>query len=200
MRIGLLGGTFDPVHIGHLIGAQAAADQIGLDQVLFVPAANPPHKSTVPISEAEHRVAMLKLAVADNGRFAIYLDEIERGGSSYTIDTIRRFRQTLAPQDELFFILGADNLAEFTTWKDWRAICRESRLISLKREGFSAVDYSIPEPLKQVEILWVDMPLIGISSTDIRSRIVAGTSTRYWVPQSVAEYIETHSLYGRSKS
>ena len=200
MRIGLLGGTFDPVHIGHLIGAQAAADQIGLDQVLFVPAANPPHKSTVPISEAEHRVAMLKLAVADNGRFAIYLDEIERGGSSYTIDTIRRFRQTLAPQDELFFILGADNLAEFTTWKDWRAICRESRLISLKREGFSAVDYSIPEPLQQVEILWVDMPLIGISSTDIRSRIVAGTSTRYWVPQAVAEYIETHSLYGRSKS
>jgi len=196
----LLGGTFDPVHIGHLIGAQAAANQIGLDQVLFVPAANPPHKSTVPISEAEHRVAMLKLAVADNGRFAIYLDEIERGGSSYTIDTIRRFRQTLAPQDELFFILGADNLAEFTTWKDWRAICRESRLISLKREGFSADDYSIPEPLKQVEILWVDMPLIGISSTDIRSRIVAGTSTRYWVPQAVAEYIETHSLYGRSKS
>lgn len=200
MQIGLLGGTFDPVHIGHLIGAQAAADQIGLDQVLFVPAANPPHKSTIPISEAEHRVAMLKLAVADNDRFGIHLDEVERGGASYTIDTIRRFRQTLAPQDELFFILGADNLAEFTTWKDWGSICRESRLISLKREGFSAADYSIPEPLQQVEILWVDMPLIGISATDIRSRIAAGASIGYWVPQAVAEYIESHSLYGRSKS
>ncbi len=200
MRIGLLGGTFDPVHIGHLIGAQAAADQIGLDRVLFVPAANPPHKSTVPISEAGHRVAMLKLAVADNDRFEIHLDELERGGASYTIDTIRRFRQTLAPQDELFFILGADNLVEFTTWKDWRAICRESRLVSLKRERFNAADYPIPEPLQQVEILWVDMPLIGISATDIRSRIDAGASIRYRVPQAVAEYIETHGLYGKSNS
>lgn len=200
MRIGLLGGTFDPVHLGHLIGAQAAADQLGLDRVLFVPAANPPHKSTVPISEARYRVEMLKLAVADNHLFEICLDEIERGGSSYTIDTVRRFRRETAPQDELYFILGADNLVEFTTWKDWRDICRQSRLVSLKREGFSEEQYQVPRPLRQVEIIWVDMPLIGISATDIRSRHAAGASIRYRVPRAVSEYIETHGLYGDSNS
>ena len=119
----MLGGTFDPVHIGHLIGAEAAADQLGLDRVLFVPAARPPHKSTVPISAAGHRVAMLRLALKGSERFDIHLDEIERGGAnSYTIDTIRRYRDVMKASDELFFILGADNLAEFTTWKDWQDI------------------------------------------------------------------------------
>jgi len=200
LGIGILGGTFDPVHIGHLIGAQAAADQLGLDRVFFVPAAQPPHKSTVPISEAAHRVAMLELALADNERFEISLDEIERGGASYTIDTIRRFRETLKPQDELFFILGADNLVDFTTWKNWQDICRDSRVVSLKREGFGRQRYRIPEPLQKEEIIWVEMPLIGISATDIRARVAAGASIRYRVPQTVAEYIESHGLYSDSKS
>jgi len=200
LGIGILGGTFDPVHIGHLIGAQAAADQLGLDRVYFVPAAQPPHKSTVPISEAAHRVAMLELALADNERFEISLDEIERGGASYTIDTIRRFRETLKPQDELFFILGADNLVDFTTWKNWQDICRDSRVVSLKREGFGRQRYRIPEPLQKEEIIWVEMPLIGISATDIRARVAAGASIRYRVPQTVAEYIESHGLYSDSKS
>ena len=200
MRIGLLGGTFDPVHLGHLIGAQAAADQLGLDRVFFVPAANPPHKSAVPISQARHRVEMLKLAVADNHLFEICLDEIERGGSSYTIDTVRRFRKEAAPQDELYFILGADNLADFTTWKDWQEICRQSRLVSLRREGFGEQQFRVPESLSQVEIIWVDMPLIGISATDIRSGYAAGATIRYRVPRAVSEYIDTHGLYSDRKS
>ncbi|MBN2290188.1 MAG: nicotinate-nucleotide adenylyltransferase [Candidatus Glassbacteria bacterium] len=199
MRVGMLGGTFDPVHLGHLIGAQAAAEQLELDKVLFVPAAQPPHKSSVPISEAGHRVAMLELALTDNDLFGIYLDEIERGGASYTVDTIRRFKDLSGGADEVFFILGADNLAEFTTWKDWQGICREARLVSLKREGSNSGCYRVPEQLQQVEIAWVEMPLIGISATDIRIRCAAGKSIRYRVPDTVAGYIGAHGLYGRSK-
>ena len=196
MRIGLLGGTFDPVHLGHLIGAQSAAEQLGLDQVLFVPAANPPHKLTKPITAALHRVAMLRKAIANNKRFGLYLDEIHREGNSYTIDTLRRFRKNnLGPEDELYFILGADNLVELNTWKQWRAICREARIAALVREGFLPEELPLQGKLKEIQVIWVKMPLIGISATGIRTACAAGKSIRYLVPDPVAEYIETHRLY-----
>lgn len=195
MRVAMLGGTFDPVHIGHLIGAQAAAEQLQLDRVLFVPAANPPHKLNVPITPAEHRVAMLERALAGNERFSLYLDEISRSGRSYTIDTVRRYRQSeLKDGDELFFILGADNLAELHTWKNWKALCREVKFVALAREGFEP-DNEFLEKRHCATILLVKMPLIGISATDIRNSCAAGYSIRYLVPDSVAEYIESQRLY-----
>ena len=193
-----MGGTFDPVHIGHLIGAEAAADELGLDQVLFVPAANPPHKLKVPISSAVHRIAMLRKALAKNKRFGLYLDEIERGGNSYTIDTIRRFRKKLKAGDDLFFILGADNLNELNTWKDWEDIHRESRLVALDREGFSGSRH-INKKSDRMDIIRVKMPLIGVSATGIRSACAAGKSIRYMVPGPVADYIDTHGLYRESR-
>ncbi len=196
MRVAMLGGTFDPVHIGHLIGAQAAAEQLQLDRVLFVPAANPPHKLNVSITPAEHRVAMLERALAGNKRFSLYLDEISRSGRSYTIDTVRRYRQSEHKEgDELFFIVGADNLAELHTWKYWKALCREVKFVALAREGFEPDNGFLEKKLGSAEILWVKMPLIGISATGIRNSCAAGYSIRYLVPDSVAEYIESHRLY-----
>ena len=196
MRVAMLGGTFDPVHLGHLIGAQAAAEQLQLDRVLFVPAANPPHKMKVPITPAEHRVAMLERALAGNECFSLYLDEITRGGRSYTIDTVRRYRQSeLKEADELFFIIGGDNLAELHTWKDWDALCREVKFIALAREGFRQDNESLAKNLGRSEILWVEMPLIGISATGIRKSCASGKLIRYLVPDPVAEYIESRRLY-----
>ena len=196
MRVAMLGGTFDPVHLGHLIGAQAAAEQLELDRVLFVPAANPPHKLNVPITPAEHRVAMLERALAGSERFSLYLDEITRSGSSYTIDTVRRYRQSeLQEGDDLFFIVGADNLAELHTWKNWEALCREVKFVVLAREGFQPDNESLEKKLGSAQILWVKMPLIGISATGIRNSCASGSSIRYLVPDSVAEYIESRGLY-----
>lgn len=196
MRIAMLGGTFDPVHLGHLIGAETAADQLGLDRLLFVPAANPPHKLDARITSAEHRVAMLEAAIEDNPRFGLYLEELKRPGRSYTVETLRDFRhQRMTAGDELYFILGADNLAEFNTWKDWQEIARLARIAVLARAGFDPDLGFAPEEPGTVEVVRVDMPLIGISATRVRKASAAGRSIRYLVPQPVAEYIKDHGLY-----
>lgn len=193
-----MGGTFDPVHLGHLIGAQAALNNLGLDKVIFVPAANPPHKPGLPISPARHRVAMLEKALAGNDNFSVWLDEIKREGNSYTIDTLRRFSKTLSPGDELYYILGADNLNELVTWKEWENICREAKLVALDRIG-SQVSRKEIEAKLGVKVLWVDMPLIGISATSIRNACARGKSIRYMVPDQVADYIAEMGLYRESR-
>lgn len=198
MRIGLMGGTFDPVHLGHLIGAETVADELDLDRVLFVPAAAPPHKREARISNSVHRVKMLKLAVAGNDRFDVCTDEIERGGDSYTIDTVRSFSGKIVAKGELFFILGQDNLQEFTTWKDWAGICSNCRLVSLRRQGGGKDYEELPEELGEVEVIRIEMPIIGISATGIRRRVAQGLSIRYQVPLPVAEYIESHGLYAEA--
>ncbi|OGF99325.1 MAG: nicotinate (nicotinamide) nucleotide adenylyltransferase [Candidatus Glassbacteria bacterium GWA2_58_10] len=201
MRIGMLGGTFDPVHLGHLIGAQAAWEGLGLDRVLFVPAARPPHKLEAAITPAKHRVEMLRLALAGDSRFVLYLDEIDRRGRSYTVDTLRRYREKeLQPGDELYFILGDDNLLEFDTWKDWRRIGAQARLAALGREGFTADRRILEEKLDGIEVLRIEMPLIGISATGVRAACAAGKPIRYLVPEPVAEYIERHGLYRNVRS
>jgi len=193
-----MGGTFDPVHLGHLIGAQAALDDLELDKVVFVPAANPPHKPGLQISPARHRVAMLLVALAGNDNFSVWLDEIKREGNSYTIDTLRRFSKTISPGDELYFILGTDNLNELVTWKEWENICRETKLVALDRTG-SQVSRKEIEAKLGVKVLWVDMPLIGISATGIRNACARGKSIRYMVPDSVADYIAEMGLYRESR-
>jgi nicotinate-nucleotide adenylyltransferase len=201
LRFGLIGGTFDPVHLGHLIGAEFAADRLGLERLYFVPAAHPPHKSLRSITPADHRVNMLRLAMAGNQRFDLWLDEIERGGqASYTIDTLRRFRGRMGQEAEVYFILGADNLAEFNTWKDWRQIAAECRIVALAREGFNGAREGVREQLDGVDFTWIEMPLIGISATQIRDACRAGRSIRYLVPDPVADYIARNSLYTGSRS
>jgi len=150
----------------------------------------------VPITSAEHRVAMLERALEGNERFSLHLDEITRSGRSYTIDTVHRFRQSELKQgDELFFIVGADNLAELHTWKNWETLCCEVKFVALAREGFEPDNGFLEKKLGCAEILWVEMPLIGISATGIRNSCAAGYSIRYLVPDSVAEYIESQGLY-----
>jgi nicotinate-nucleotide adenylyltransferase len=164
--------------------------------VLFVPAANPPHKLEARITPAEHRVAMLEAAIEDNPRFGLYLEELKRPGRSYTIDTLREYhRQRMAAGDELFFILGADNLAEFNTWKDWQEITRLAGIAVLARVGSDPKLGFAPKELGSAEIVRLEMPLIGISATRVRKACADGHSIRYLVPQPVAEYIKGHGLY-----
>jgi len=197
----MLGGTFDPVHLGHLIGAQAAWEQLQLDKVLLVPAASPPHKQECAISSAEHRVAMLELAVRDDDRFELYLDELKRPGRSFTVDTLREYREKkLGEADELFFILGTDNLAEFDTWKDCREICRLARIAVLNRQGYDTDPGELERQMPEIDIQWVNMPLIGVSATQIRRARSGGGSIRWLVTGAVEEYIVQHGLYARPVS
>lgn len=195
MRIALIGGTFDPVHTGHLIGAERTADSLNLDRVLFVPAAAPPHKQNRRISEAAHRVNMLRLALRDNPRFDLLLDEIERGGASYTVDTVRAVRARLNPEDRLFLVVGADNLVDFDTWKDWRLIADACCIAGLARPGSEQARRMIEKKHPELNIEWVEMPLIDISSTCIRSLTAMGGSIRYLAPESVERYILDNGLY-----
>lgn len=201
MRVAMLGGTFDPVHIGHLIGAQAAWEQLKLDKVLLVPAASPPHKMKRSISEARHRVAMLELAVGDDPRFELYLDELERPGHSFTVDTLKDYRNSkLAEGDELFFIMGTDNLAEFNTWKGWREICGLARIAALNRQGYDTDPAEFERQFPELDVCWIDMPLIGVSATQIRRSRVDGGSIRWLVGEAVERYIENHGLYTSATS
>ncbi len=196
MRVAMLGGTFDPVHIGHLIGAQAAWEQLKLDKLLLVPAARAPHKLERSIGAARHRVAMLELAVDGDPRFELYLNEIERPGSSFTVDTLRQYRGSrLSEGDELFFIMGTDNLAEFDTWKDWREICKLARIAALNRQGFDTDPAEFERQFPELDVCWIDMPLIGVSATQIRRSRAAGCSIRWLVSAEVERYILANGLY-----
>ncbi|MBW7997733.1 MAG: nicotinate (nicotinamide) nucleotide adenylyltransferase [Candidatus Glassbacteria bacterium] len=201
MRVAMLGGTFDPVHIGHLIGAQAAWEQLELDKVLLVPAASPPHKHQRNISSAGHRVAMLEAAIAGDERFGLYLEELNRPGRSYTVDTLREYRERfMADGGELFFILGTDNLLEFDSWKDWREICNLARIAVLYRQGYDTDPGELEQQLPGIDVCWVDMPLIGVSATQVRGARAAGRSVRWLVTAAVENYIDKHGLYAPAPS
>ena len=205
-RVGVLGGTFDPVHIGHLVIAEEAAHQLGLDVVVFVPARVPPHKLGATITPAVDRVAMLELAISGNARFALSRVDLEREGPHYTVDMLRLLRRELevGPGGELFFVMGADSLIELPTWRDPLGIARQARLAVLDRPGFepdlAALDAALPGVRDRVDLLRV--PLIGISGTDLRHRVREGRPIRYLVPEAVEAYIEDHGLYcaGEGKS
>lgn len=185
--IGLFGGTFDPVHIGHIIVAEQIAEQKELESVIFIPSARPPHKRSNGIMfSTDERLAMLERATAGNPRFNVSDIEIKREGPSYTIDTIRQMKASFTEPADFCFIVGIDNLYEIQFWKNPHNIIEECRLVAAKRpcDGEGA----IPEWLKNhVEI--VDVPLIGVSSSDIRQRLQDGRSIRYLVPEAVYDYI-----------
>lgn len=204
MRIGVYGGSFNPVHVGHLLAAECSREQAGLDRVLFVPASIPPHKQGHTLASASDRLAMLSLAIGGHERFAISSVELDRGGVSYTVDTLA----TLAshhPDDALVLLLGPDALAGLPTWREPRAILDACEVRAVERDGLDDVGTLVREPAlahllgperaEQLVASRVRMPALGIRASDLRAAVAAGRSIRYRTPRAVERYIETHGLY-----
>jgi len=199
VNIGVLGGTFDPIHVGHLIVAEEARTRLGFQEVLFVPAGQPLLKPDRNITPVNHRVEMVRRAISDNPHFKVSTLEVERSGPSYTVDTMTALRQQLGDQVSLFFLLGRDNLAELPSWKDPQNLTRLCKLVVAPRLGsgdLKHLETAIPGLLDSV--IQLDMPVIGISSSGIRQRLAEGLSIRYLVPAEVEEYVAEHKIYPRS--
>lgn len=197
LSIGLLGGTFDPIHIGHLILAEQAWQRFGLDVVLFVPAGQPPHKVGRTISRGEDRLEMVKLAVNDNEHFEYSTVELDREGPSYTIDTIRELRRLLGETTRVYLLIGSDEARDLTSWRDPYEIQRLATIVVAERPGctFENVLRKLPEDLAN-SLVKLDMPRVDVSSTEIRRRVRESISIRYLVPRAVEEYIIDRGLYG----
>jgi len=192
-RLGLYGGTFDPIHLGHLIVAEQARAELALQRVFFVLTPQPPHKSGAAISPVEHRLNMLKLALKDNSHFEASTVEVERPGVSYTVDTLRHFRaQAEFAEAELFLIIGADSLLELKNWREPQAIIHLARLAVYSRPGLD-LHGAVPQFMQHTHLL--NGPQVEISATDIRQRCSHGLSIRYLVPESVRNYILENRLY-----
>jgi nicotinate-nucleotide adenylyltransferase len=200
MRLGLFGGTFDPVHYGHLLLAECCREQCQLDEVWFLPAATPPHKQSRPLTPAAQRIEMLQLAVGGHRPFQVCALEIERGGVSYTVDTLAELAQQ-EPGRELFFLLGADSLDDLPHWREPARLCQMAVPVAVCRPGAPEPNYDVlaplvpPERLAEIRRHLVNMPQIGLSSREIRSRIAAGESIRFRTPRAVEKYIQSHELY-----
>ena len=201
MNIGILGGTFDPIHIGHLVVAEEARTKLGLSEVLFVPAGQPWLKQARDITPAAHRVEMVRRAITDNPYFKLSTLEVDHPGPSYTVDTLTLLQDQLSSESSLFFILGRDTLAELPLWKEPRKVIQLCRLVVPPRLGsrdLRHLEEAIPGLLDKV--IQLDMPVIGISSSEIRHRIAQGLPIRYLVPSAVEKYIAEHRIYQVSAS
>lgn len=196
MKIGILGGTFDPPHNGHLAIADAAQRALDLERVVFIPANQPPHKLDELVSPLETRLAMLELALREHPAFEISLIEAERAGPSFTVDTLRELRREL-PNEELFFIMGEDSLANFATWHQPAEIVKLCKLAVLQRPKFDVNLDALGKKVPGVKsaVVLIRAPEIDISSSDIRERFQRGESVRAFVPPLVADYIESKQLY-----
>jgi nicotinate-nucleotide adenylyltransferase len=198
MNIGVLGGTFDPIHIGHLTLAAVVREKLCLAEVVFVPAGNPYFKVHKSISAAEHRLAMVRLAIAENPGFKISLLEVDRPGPSYTVNTLSEMRRGLSEDDELFFILGWDILAELPEWRQPARLISLCHLVAVPRVGYNLPKFELLEaaiPGITERVLVLDEPRINISSSVIRERLARGLPVQRLVPDSVADYIHKHGLY-----
>ncbi len=200
MRLGLFGGTFDPVHFGHLLLAECCREQCRLDAVWFLPAAVPPHKQARPLAPAQARIEMLELAIAGNAAFAVSRYETDRGGVNYTAETLAHFHEE-DPERELFFLLGADMLHDLPHWREPGRICQLAMLVAVRRAGGPPLDFAplarfaAAERIEQMRSSAVEMPAMGVSSAEIRRRLSTGESIRYRTPRAVEAYIESHGLY-----
>ena len=200
MRLGIFGGSFDPVHYGHLLLAESCREERRLDQIWFMPAAVPPHKRPGAVGSAAQRVEMLRLATGGNEAFLVSTIEIDRGGVSYTVDTLEAIRRE-QPEAELFFLMGADSLADLPTWRDPARICELASPIVVGRAGAAPPDNSVLAPLiavdrlEAIRRLRVEMPAIDLRASDLRRRVATGLSIRYRTPRAVEKYIEAQALY-----
>lgn len=191
-----MGGTFDPVHYGHLIIAEESRIEFSLDKVIFVTAGDPPHKKDYLVSDARHRREMTLMAIASNPFFECSDIEMERRGPSYTVDTIERFRQTLGSEANLYFITGADAILEILTWHEPHRLRSMCKFIAATRPGYRLEDLKQRLPAEFMDqITFLEMPGVHISSTDLRERVRSGKSIKYMVPENVENYIYTNDLY-----
>ncbi len=202
-QFGVLGGTFDPIHVGHLIIAQEVVSALRLDQLFFLPAGDPPHKRDHTITPAPQRVRMVELAIAGNPAFALSLVDVERPGPSFTVDTLKLLHEQWGPETTIAFVIGWDMLDDLLTWHDPAGVVQQvDKLIAVHRPGYQ-VD---PDYLAQLEkaipglksrLTPLEAPQIAISSSDLRERVASGRTVRYQIPEAVEQYILTHGLYHR---
>lgn len=202
MKLGVLGGTFDPIHIGHLIIAEEARIRLGLAKVLCIPAGKPWMRRGMPISAAEHRVELVRLATASNPYLEVCRMEVDRPGDTYTVDTLWELRAEWGEEAEIYFIMGADALAQLPLWRQPKEIIRLCTLVVMARHGhdqhaMTALEEELPGI--STAVVWLREPQIGVSSTRIRRRVAQGISIRYWVPPEVEGYIHQHGLYREAR-
>ncbi|MCR4441255.1 MAG: nicotinate-nucleotide adenylyltransferase [Peptococcaceae bacterium] len=199
-RVGIMGGTFDPIHQGHLVTAEAARSEFNLDKVIFVPSGQPPHKKGVAISSKEHRYLMTVLATAANPYFEVSRTEIDRPGESYAIDTVMYIKSKMKAGGELFFITGADAILEIITWKNVSELLKETAFIAATRPGFDLNELheklaqNLPAALLK-KIIPLEVPAMAISSTDIRHRVRNDRTIKYLLPEAVENFIRKNGLY-----
>lgn len=192
--IGMMGGTFDPIHVGHLVIAEEAREALSLVRILFVPAARPPHKPASEVTPVEDRLAMVELAIAGNPAFELSRVEVDRAGPSYTVDTVEQ----LAADHDVTVILSAETFRDLPTWHEPDRLFAAARVAVVPREGYPAPDpgwLAATFPGREDRVMYLDAPHLGVSSTAIRARVAAGRSIRYLVPAAVEAYIADNTLY-----
>jgi nicotinate-nucleotide adenylyltransferase len=190
-----MGGTFDPIHHGHLLTAEEAAVQFGLDEVVFVPTGQPWMKEERDVSSPEHRYLMTVIATASNPRFFVSRLEVDREGPTYTVDTLRELKEERGGDVDLFFVTGADAVLEIFQWKDPDEILELAHFIAATRPGYDLARFEAEEPSRHRNVSVMNIPALAISSTDIRERVREGRPIRYLVPEGVENYIEKAGLY-----
>ena len=198
MKIGVLGGTFDPVHLGHLQIAEEARVSLDLSEVILIPAGQPAIKSSPLITSAESRLEMVRLSVADRPYFRVSASEVERAGPSYTVDTLAQLRKEYGSEDNLYFILGWDSLTQLPDWREPARIIEMCRLVGVPRPGSPRPDLEVLEtrvPGISQRVVLLEKPLIDISASAVREKVARGVSIDHLVPGPVAEYISDHKLY-----
>ena len=196
MRVGIFGGTFDPIHHGHLVAAEEARAVLRLDKVLVVPAGEPPHKSARPISPLEHRVAMVQLAIASNPHFVVSRVDLDRPGPHYSVDMVTRLRRDMGPGD-VFLIVGMDSLMDLPSWHESERLMGLCYIVGVNRPGYTydlaPLEKAVPGISAHIQVL--EAPQLEISSHELQERVRRGLPIKYQVPESVEEYIHRHKLY-----
>lgn len=194
--IGIMGGTFDPIHLGHLVVAERAREELALDEILFIPCGVPALPKPYPVTPGEHRYAMAVLATAGHPQFRVSRLEIDRAGPSYTVDTLRTLRAQRGEREAFFFITGADAILQLEAWHDPEALLCLCRFVAVPRPGYdlSRLTEALPPPYSEA-VIQLPGPTLDISATDLRARVQAGRSIRYLVPEAVEVYLRKHGLY-----
>lgn len=194
--LGIIGGTFDPIHLGHLIIAEEARYRFRLDRVIFIPAGAPPHKPNQPVTDKEHRFNMTVLATEDNPAFEASRIEIDRSGPSYAVDTLAELKRIYGEDTRLFFIMGVDAILEILTWHQPEMLINLCRFIAATRPGYDFADVKEKLPVDYLErITFMESPGVDISSTELRNRAASGKPVKYMVPRAVEKYITDNGLY-----
>ncbi|MGH2460175.1 MAG: nicotinate-nucleotide adenylyltransferase [Chloroflexota bacterium] len=197
-KVGILGGTFDPIHHGHLVVAEDCRTQLGLDEVLFVPAGAPPHKRGRPISPAVDRIEMVQRAIAGNHHFRLSRVDVDRPGASYSVEMVARLRRELGDGPSLFFIVGRDALADLPLWREPARLADLCQIVAVNRPGYPSLDLASLDPAiphASERILQLVVPELSISASSLRQRVREGRPITYMTPDAVIEYIQQHRLY-----